>query len=99
MGGLPSIDVSQVPRDELAPPKEKLSQYPAASHPDILRYILLTRILYSGASAGGPSVDQTLKEEYFVSLNKILQAPEGRQLFVDVLSRAVSNTTDTSTSR
>lgn len=39
-------DLTQVPREELTPPKDKLSAYAAAHYPELLRYILLTRIIH-----------------------------------------------------
>jgi len=45
-----------IPREELTPPKEHLSAYPPQQYPEMIRYIIVQRIL------GGQ--DQTLGEEY-----------------------------------
>jgi hypothetical protein len=36
-----SIDLSVIPREELTPPKEKLSQYPATQYSEMMRYIIV----------------------------------------------------------
>jgi len=76
-------DLTQIPREELTLPKEKLSAYTAAHYPELLRYILLARIIHQTSDSA------QLHEEYYVALNRILgSGPEARRLFVEVLMSA-----------